>query len=103
MIADYNGADFALAADKQTYLPVDVAGKKGYLPCKIISNDIFRRYASVTKMLKLFDLRGAQPRSISRNFVDSRFPFLKYSPHNIHLRPFGTPPPAKDTLKCLNA
>jgi hypothetical protein len=76
MVADYNCADFALAADEQTYLPVDVAGKKRYLFCKIISNDIFRRYASVTKMLQLFDLRGAQPRRISGNFVDGRLPLI---------------------------
>ena len=76
MIADYNRADFALAADEQTDLPVDVAGKKGYLSCKIIGNDIFRRDASVTKMLQLFDLCGAQPRRISGNFVDGRLPLI---------------------------
>jgi hypothetical protein len=60
MVADYNCADFALAADEQTYLPVDVAGKKRYLFCKIISND----------------MRGAQPRRISGNFVDGRLPLI---------------------------
>jgi hypothetical protein len=76
MVADYNCADFALAADQQTDMPVDVAGKKRYLPGEVIGNDIFRRYASVTKMLQLFDLRGAQPRRISGNFVDGRLPLI---------------------------
>jgi hypothetical protein len=80
MVADNNGADFALAAYQQTDLPVDVAGKKGYLPGEVIGNDIFRRYASVTKILQLFDLRGTQPRRISGNFVDGVLPYLFQCP-----------------------
>jgi hypothetical protein len=78
MISDNDHTDFPLAADQQTDLPVDVAGKKGYLPGKIIGNDIFRRDASVTKMLQLFDLRGAQPRRISGNFVDEYLPYFMF-------------------------
>jgi hypothetical protein len=57
-------------------LTVYFAGKKRYLTGKIIADDIFRRDSLVAQALQLFDLRGAQSRCISRNFIDSRFPLM---------------------------
>ncbi|GAB6272783.1 MAG: hypothetical protein STSR0003_26340 [Smithella sp.] len=38
MIAQDDHADFALAVDQQTNLPVEGAGKKGYFPGEIIAD-----------------------------------------------------------------
>ncbi|HQC18953.1 MAG TPA: hypothetical protein PLR13_06150 [Smithella sp.] len=57
MIAENNFADFALAADQQTDLPVDFTGQRRDLPGKIIRNDVFRRDTFISEALQLFDVR----------------------------------------------
>jgi hypothetical protein len=51
-----------------------------------MGDNIFRRDAPAAEAFYLFDLRGSQSGCISKNFIDSRFAFLIYSMHNIHLR-----------------
>jgi hypothetical protein len=75
VVADYCGADFSSAADEQAYLPVDFAGKKGYLPGQIMADDIFRRDSFAAEAFYLFNLSGSQSRCISKNFIDTVSPF----------------------------
>jgi len=76
MVADDDRGYFTPAADEQTDLPVNVAGKKGQLLCELLGDDAFRRDALVPQTLYLFNLRGAQARRISRNFINGRFPLM---------------------------
>ena len=76
MVSDDDGTDFALAVDEQTDLPVDFTGDKRQLPGKVIVDNIFRWDAPAAEALYLFDLRCTQSGCISKNFIDSRFPFL---------------------------
>jgi hypothetical protein len=54
MIADYNRVDFTPAADQQTDLPVNFAGKKTQLRGELGSDNIFRWYSFAIKALYLF-------------------------------------------------
>ena len=57
MITDNDFADFALAADQQTDLPVDFTGQRRDLPGQIIRDNIFRRDTFISEALQLFDVR----------------------------------------------
>ena len=78
MVADDYRIDFALAADEQADLAINIAGKERHPPGQIRADDIFGRNASAIQALYLLNLSGAQSCRISEYFIDSRFPRLIY-------------------------
>ena len=73
MIADDYRVYFALAADEQADLAINITGKERHSQGELRADDIFRGNAFAVKALYLLDLSGAQSHRISEYFIDSRF------------------------------
>jgi hypothetical protein len=72
VVSENDHADLALAVDQQTDLTIESAGKKRYLPGKVIAENAFRRDAAAIKTFQRFDLLGAQPRCIAEYLIDGK-------------------------------
>jgi hypothetical protein len=72
VVSENDHADLAFTVNQQTDLPVESAGKKGYLTGQVIAENAFRRDAAAIKTFQRFDLLGAQPRCIAEYLINGK-------------------------------